>query len=176
MNFTHLTHPVAQRQTAGDPRNHKRDPSQDLVYADPVEQPWFPEGGVAAPNRMIVSPRTVDVGHGQANELVGPATVEWIKPRASHEQGVGVPPFKRWARQIHAEAYNFNALDVMPFPDQIGPMYLENINRPERAGWSVPKFYEQYQHAPADASMGTGVVNTRDPAGMAFAIGWGYVG
>jgi hypothetical protein len=175
VNLALLTHSVAQRRDAGDQRHHKREPARagrDL----PAPAPYFPEGGVAAPPYMIVNPRTMSPGNGQPNELIGPATAEWIKPRASHEQGIGVDPNRRWARQFHSETYDFNSLDVLPFPDQLGPAGLINQDRPAKAGWSVPKNYRQYQQSPADDSVGSGPINTSDPASMAFAIGWGFLG
>jgi hypothetical protein len=168
-----------QRRSAGDARDHERQPDQDLIYAEPTDQPWFPEGGVAAPPYMIVNPLSHGPhsfpGDGTPNELVGPATAEWIKPRASHEQGIGVDPGRRWPRQFHTGAFNFDSLSIMPAPDQIGPIYLANLNRPEKAGWSVPKYGEQYMQSAAERSVAD-LVQTRDPAGMAFAVGWGYVG
>ena len=49
------------------------------------------------------------------------------------------------------------------------------INRPEKAGWSVPKYGEQYQQPTGQYSIPSGM-QTRDPRTLAFAIGWGYVG
>jgi hypothetical protein len=138
--------------------------------------PYFPNGGVAAPPFMIVNPVTKDVGHGQFNELVGPATADWIVHKQSDEQGVGVPAFKKWPRQFHSEAYNFDTLWIMPFPDQVGPINDELRNRPEKAGWSVPKNSEQYEQSAASAGMGTGIANLKDPASVALAVGWGYLG
>jgi hypothetical protein len=184
-----MPHPVLhhsaspQRASAGgsgspDPMAaYARQPNTDEVYALPTAQPWFPEGGVAAPDGMVVSPLTKDVANGQPNQLVGPATAEWVVLRDSHVQGQGVPSFKQWPRQFHSEAYNFNQQDFMPFPDQVGPILLAEQNaKAEVQGWSVPKYYEQYQENVADSSLGTGVVNTSDPSSVALAIGWGYVG
>lgn len=140
------------------------------------EAPYWPNGGVAAPPYMVVSPLSKTPGSGQANELVGPATADWIQLRASDEQGVGVPPFKKWARQFHTEAYNLASIDVMPLPDQIGPVRDDLVNRPVKHGWSVPKNSEQYQQPIASGSMGTGVANLQDPATVAYAVGWGYIG
>lgn len=140
------------------------------------EAPYWPNGGVAAPPFMIVSPLSKTPGNGQANELAGPATADWIQLRASDEQGVGVPPFKKWARQFHTEAYNLCSIDVMPLRDQVGPVGDHLINRPVKHGWSVPKFSEQYQQGIADSSMGSSVANLQDPATVAYAIGWGYLG
>jgi hypothetical protein len=163
MNPAHLTRPVATREPVSAASQHP-------------DVPYFPEGGVAAPPFMLVSPLTKESGNGQANELVGPATAEWIQLSASHEQGVGVPPFKRWPRQFHTEAYSFDRLYVMPHPDQVGPINDTLRNRPEKAGWSVPKYGEQYQQPVAGGSMGTGPMNIRDPSTVALAIGWGYIG
>jgi hypothetical protein len=163
MNPAHLTRPVATRENASVASRHQ-------------QAPYFPEGGVAAPPFMIVSPLTKEPGNGQANELVGPATAEWVQLSASHEQGVGVPPFKRWPRQFHTEAYSFDRLYTMPFPDQVGPINDTLRNRPEKAGWSVPKNSEQYEQPIAAGGMGTGIMNIRDPATVALAVGWGYVG
>lgn len=144
------------------------------------EAPYFPNGGVAAPPFMIVNPVSHGPqsfpGNGSANELVGPATAEWVQLRASDEQGVGVPKFKRWPRQFHSETYNHDTLHVMPFPDQVGPVPFDNVNRPSKAGWSVPKNSEQYEQSIASGGMGTGVANLRDPATVAYAIGWGFLG
>lgn len=166
MNPTKLTHTTATREPVTTHHGH----SQHV--------PYFPEGGVAAPPEMIVSPLTKSPGNGQTNELFNlPATVEWVRLYQSHEQGVGVPPFKRWPRQFHSEAYNFDSLDIMPHEDQVGPIRDELINRPIRVGQAVPRFYEQYTR-PVDAgnTAGGGVANIADPAGLALAIGWGYVG
>ena len=177
-----MSHTVAARKTAGDKRAYDRQPSTDQVFLQgtpDVPQPWFPEGGVAAPPFMVVNPLShgedTFPGNGTPNQLVNSATAEWTVLRASHEQGVGVDPNRRWPRQFHTEAYNFGSLDVMPFPDQIGPMYLSNLNRTEKAGWSVPKYGEQYQQSAAQTSM-QDLMQTTDPASLAFAIGWGYVG
>ena len=169
MNPALLAHPTATRAPVTTEDGHHPD------------VPYFPEGGVAAPPDMIVSPLTKSPGSGQPNELIGPATVEWVKTRDSHEQGVGVPPFKRWPRQFHSEAYNFNSLDVMPHQDQVGPISEITINRPVKVGQSVPRFYEQYKGlgaGPVDAAntAGGSVANLRDPAGIALALGWGYMG
>lgn len=179
MHIAHMKHTSAARATAGDPRYYQRQPTQDSPVATPAAVPYFPEGGAAAPPFMIVNPLShgpdTAPGNGSANELVGPATAEWIIPRASHEQGIGVDPNRRWPRQFHSEAYNFTSLDIMPFPDQVGPMYLTNLNRPEKAGWSVPKFAEQYEASAGEQSIAD-LMQTTDPASIAFALGWGYVG
>ena len=170
MNPALLEHPTAARHPVTVEHGH-----------DP-RVPYFPEGGVAAPPDMVVSPRTISPGNGQPNELAGlPASVEWVRIRDSHEQGVGVPPFKRWPRQFHSEAYNFDSLYILPHEDQVGPIPEELVNRPVKAGWSVPRFYEQYRGlgaGPVDAgnTAGGGVANLQDPASIAYAIGWGYVG
>jgi hypothetical protein len=160
-----LTHPVGLRESVSTEHGHHPD------------VPYFPEGGVAAPPDMIVSPRTISPGNGQANELIGPATVDWVRIKDSEEQGVGVPPFKRWPRQFHSEAYNFDVLAIMPHEDQVGPIREELVNRPVKAGWSVPRYGEQYTPAldPGNTA-GGGVANLQDPATIAYAIGWGYVG
>jgi hypothetical protein len=163
MNPAHMAHPVAAR------------PAQAHASQSP-DAPYWPNGGVAAPPNMIVSPLSKTPGNGQANELAGPATADWIQLRASDEQGVGVPPFKKWPRQFHTEAYNFASVDVMPLPDQVGPVGDHIRNRPEKYGWSVPKFSEQYEQKIANDSMGTGVANLQDPATVAYAVGWGYLG
>ena len=143
-----------------------------------VDAPYFPEGGVAAPPFMIVNPVSHSPGsfpgNGTVNQLVGPAVAEWIEVRDSKEQGVGVPPFKRWPRQFHNAAFNFTSIDVMPFPDQLGPPPVPT-QRPIRVGWSVPKYAEQYERSTASHSM-QDLAQTADPASIAFAIGWGYVG
>lgn len=180
MNPAHLQHSIPHRASAGDERFYKRNPADDEVYAHGNPQvPYFPEGGAAAPPYMVVNPLThttgTQPGGGTPNLLVGPADARWHRIRDSDEQGVGVDPNRRWPRQFHSEAYNFGSLDVMPFPDQIGPMYLSNLNRPVKAGWSVPKFSEQYQESTGQRSIDD-LMQTRDPASMAFAIGWGYVG
>jgi hypothetical protein len=163
MNPATMAHPIALRQTAGVASRHP-------------DVPYFPEGGVAAPPFMIVNPLTKLPGNGQANELVGPATADWVQLKASAEQGVGVPPFKRWPRQFHSEAYSFDRLYNMPFPDQVGPINDALVNRPAKSGWSRPTFGEQYQQPVAGGGMGTGVANIRDPATVAYAVGWGYIG
>jgi len=171
----------ADRHNAGDPRHYQRQPSQDLPYAHGIaDAPWFPEGGVAAPPFMVVNPLSHGAadfpGLGTPNTIWGPPTAEWQQIRASHEQGVGVDPGRKWPRQHHTEPYDFESqLAIMPFPDQIGPIYLANLNRPEKAGWSVPKFSEQYQQSAAERSVAD-LMQTRDPAAVAFAVGWGYVG
>jgi len=179
MHPVHMTHATAGRPTAGDPRFYERQPAQDLPIYHEVEQPYFPEGGVAAPPFMIVNPVSHGPdsfpGPGTSNQLVGPATAEWIRIRDSHEQGVGVDPNRRWPRQFHNATFNFNALDIMPFPDQIGPEYVSNLNRPEKAGWSVPKYAEQYEKSTGVHSIAD-LMQTNDPASQAFAIGWGYIG
>ena len=158
-----MRYPQALRQSAGAASRHP-------------EVPYFPEGGVAAPPDMVVSPRTMTPGNGQANELVGPATADWVTLKSSAEQGVGVPPFKRWPRQFHTEAYHFDSLVLMPLPDQVGPINDALINRPAKSGWSKPRYGEQYEQPVAAAGMGTGVANIRDPATVAYAVGWGYIG
>lgn len=168
MNPALLSHPTAVREAVGARHGH-------------AAVPYFPEGGVAAPPDMIVSPLTKSPGNGQPNELIGPATVEWIKIRDSHEQGMGVPPFKRWPRQFHSEAYNFDSLAILPHEDQVGYIRDELINRPVRVGQSVPRFYEHYRGlgaGPVDSgnTAGGGIVNIRDPASISLALGWGYVG
>jgi hypothetical protein len=166
VNPAHLTRPTGVR-------------AQPSVASQHPDVPYFPNGGVAAPPNMIVSPLSHGPdsfpGNGSANELVGPADARWIQLRASDEQGVGVPPFKRWPSQFHSEAYNFNSLDIMPLPDQIGAMPFDTVNRPSKAGWSVPTNSEQYEQPIASGSMGTGVANLQDPASVAYAIGWGYL-
>jgi hypothetical protein len=165
--------------SAGDPRQYDRPVDTATHAGENPPGPYFPEGGVAAPPFMVVNPLSHGPdsfpGNGSANQLTGPASAEWIKPRASHEQGYGVDPNRRWPRQFHSEAYNFGSLDVMPFPDQVGPVYLANLNRPEKAGWSVPKYGEQYHESTAQLSIND-LMQTRDPASLAFALGWGYVG
>lgn len=140
------------------------------------DAPYFPNGGVAAPPFMIVNPLSKSPGDGQPNELVGPASAQWVQLRDSDEQGVGVPKFKRWARQFHTEAYNHDSIVVMPLPDQVGPIPDHYRDRPEKAGWSVPKNSEQYEQPIAMGSMGSSVANLQDPVTVAYAIGWGYVG
>jgi hypothetical protein len=171
----------ADRQSAGDPRGYQRQPAQDLPYVhQAVDAPWFPEGGVAAPPFMLVNPLSHGAddfpGPGTANQLLGPATAEWVTMRDSYEQGRGVDPGRQWPRQHHSEAYDFESqLTFMPFPDQIGPEYISNLNRPEKAGWSIPRFSEQYQQSAAERSIAD-LMQTNDPSAQAFAIGWGYVG
>lgn len=181
MNPAHLAHTTGKLPTAGDRRFYERQPSQDSPVMSPTDQPYFPEGGVAAPPFMIVNPLsngtggpTEMMGNGVQNELVGPVTAEWIEVRDSHEQGVGVPRFKAFARNFHVVPMNFGSLDVMPFPDQLGPVPV-NTQRPAKIGWSVPKFGEQYHRQTAVFSIAD-LMQTRDPASVAFAIGWGYVG
>jgi hypothetical protein len=171
-----------------------------LQHAQPVREapsvasqselaPYFPNGGVAAPPFMIVSPLShspgTDPGNGTPNQIIGPPTAEWIIPRASDTQGRGVPAFKRWARQFHSEAYDHSSMLVMPFPDQVaaipsGPDEEQLVNdvhqRTEKAGWSMPVYGEQYEQPIAAAGMGTGPINIADPRSVAFALGWGYVG
>lgn len=178
MNPAHLQHVNPALPTAGDRRFYRRSPSQDSVVMGDVDQPYFPEGGVAAPPFMIVNPLSHDddsfPGNGTANQLLGPADARWIRVRDSDEQGVGVPRFKAWPRQFHTEAFNFTSLDIMPFPDQLGPPPVPT-QRPMKAGWSAPKFGEQYQQNTGAYSMQE-LAQTADPASIAFAIGWGYVG
>jgi hypothetical protein len=107
--------------------------------------------------------------------LVGPASAEWLEIRDSHEQGRGVDPGRRWPRQHHVESYHMDQLAIFPFPDQLGPGYTTHQTRPEKAGWSAPKYYEQYQQPVGQYSLAD-TVQTRDPATLAFAVGWGYVG
>lgn len=174
----HMRHVNPTVPTAGDPRYYDREPSQDSPTYGPTDQPYFPEGGVAAPPFMIVNPLSHGPdsfpGNGTANQLTGPATAEWIRLRDSHEQGVGVPGFKAWPRQFHTEAFNFNSIDVMPFPDQLGPPPIPT-QRPVRSGWSAPKYSEQYEQQTSSYSIAD-LMQTSDPASQAFAIGWGYVG
>lgn len=171
----------ADRQNAGDPRSYNRQPAQDLPYVhQAVDQPWFPEGGAAAPPFMIVNPLSHGPddfpGLGTPNQILGPPTADWVQLKDSDEQGKGVDPGRRWPRQHHTEAYDFESqLSIMPFPDQVGPEYISNLNRPEKAGWSVPKFAEQYEQSAAERSIAD-LMQTNDPAAQAFAIGWGYVG
>jgi hypothetical protein len=178
-NILHLHHVNATRPTAGDPRVYQRQPSHDSPIQADAQVPYFPEGGVAAPPYMIVNPVSHGPdsfpGNGSANQLVGQAAATWLRMRDSDEQGIGVPPFKRWPRQFHSETYNFDKLSILPFPDQLGPIYLQNLNRPEKAGWSVPKYGEQYQQSIGERSVAD-LMQTNDPASLAFAIGWGYVG
>jgi len=151
--------------------------------------PYFPEGGVAAPPFMIVSPVSHSdgsfPGNGTPNDLVGPAAADWVVLRASDEQGVGVPAFKRWPRQFHSETYDLSSMAIMPLPDQVGPipsgpgeqLLVKNAGqRPEVAGWSAPVYGEQYEQPIAAAGLGSGVANLADPATVAYAIGWGYIG
>jgi len=158
----------------------RADRAQPSVASQSPDAPYFPNGGVAAPPNMIVSPLSHGPqsfpGNGSPNELVGPATADWIQLRASDEQGVGVPAFKRWPRQFHSEAYNFDSLAIMPLPDTVGPLPYEMVNRPSKAGWSVPKNSEQYEQSIASGGMGTGVANLKDPSSIAYAIGWGSMG
>ncbi|HET7047872.1 MAG TPA: hypothetical protein VFI54_06330 [Solirubrobacteraceae bacterium] len=172
----HHSRPIKDRETAGVDSQHP-------------DVPYFPNGGVAAPPFMIVSPLShspgTAPGNGSANELVGPATAEWVKIRSSDSQGVGVPPFKRWPRQFHTEAYNFDSLAIMPLPDQVGPIpagvgnQLAAVNsvgqRSEKAGWSTPKYGEQYEQPIGQYGLAS-LMQTNDPASQAFAIGWGFVG
>lgn len=178
MHPAHLKHANAVTPTAGDPRYYDREPSQDSPVMDATDQPYFPEGGVAAPPFMIVNPVSHSQGsfpgNGTFNDLLGPVSAEWIEIRDSHEQGVGVPAFKAWPRQFHSEAYNFSTLSIMPFPDQLGPLPIPT-QRPVKQGWSVPKYGEQYQQSTAEHSIAD-LMQTADPASVAFAIGWGYVG
>jgi hypothetical protein len=156
------------------------DRAQPSVASRSPDAPYFPEGGVAAPPFMIVNPLSHGPqsfpGNGSPNELVGPATADWVKLKDSDEQGVGVPAFKRWPRQFHSEAYNHGGLSVMPLPDTVGPVAFDIVNRPSKAGWSVPKNSEQYEQSIASAGMGTGVANLKDPSSVAYAIGWGSMG
>ena len=172
------THPHSARPTPGDDRYYNREPSQDSPVMQSTEQPYFPEGGVAAPPFMIVNPLSHGdesfPGNGTPNQLLGPAVAEWIEVRDSKEQGVGVPKFKRWPRQFHSEAYNFSTLGIMPFPDQLGPPPLPT-QRPVKVGWSVPKYSEQYERSVGAHSL-QDLAQTADPASIAFALGWGYVG
>jgi hypothetical protein len=167
MNPTHLIHTTGTRASVSEA---SRSP----------DAPYFPEGGVAASPNMIVNPLSHGPqsfpGNGSPNELVGPATADWVQLRASDDQGVGVPPFKKWARQFHSEAYNHGPLYTMPLPDQVGPINNSLINRPAKSGWSKPTFSEQYYQPIAAGGMGTGVANIADPASVAYATGWGYIG
>jgi hypothetical protein len=177
-----LKHASAARPRAGDPRFYQREPSQDSPIQHAVVGPYFPEGGVAAPPFMIVNPISHGPedfpGGGTPNQLVGQAAASWVQLRASDEQGIGVDPNRRWPKQHHSATFNFTSLDLMPFPDQLGPYfgsYYDNVNRPVKAGWSVPKYGEQYEQQTASYSIGD-LSQTADPASVAFAIGWGYVG
>lgn len=171
-------HNTPGRASAGNRRNYVREPSQDSPIQQAVQGPYFPEGGVAAPPFMIVNPVSHGAdtfpGNGTVNDLLGPATAVWHEVRDSDYQGVGVPSFKRWARQFHSETYNFDSLAVMPAPDQLGPLPLPT-QRPVKVGWSVPKNSEQYEQSIAQGSL-QDLMQTNDPASQAFAIGWGYVG
>lgn len=178
MNPVHVKHANPVMPTAGDSRYYDREPTQDSPVQTSVDVPYFPEGGVAAPPFMIVNPLSHGdnsfPGNGTTNELLGPATAEWHEVRDSHEQGRGVPAFKAWPRQFHSEAYNFSTLAIMPFPDQLGPPPIPT-QRPVKAGWSTPKYAEQYQASIGEQSIAD-LMQTNDPASLAFAIGWGYVG
>lgn len=154
-------------------------PTPTRASVSPASQsdlaPYFPNGAVATPPDMIVSPVSHSPGNGQTNELVGPATAEWVTPRQSHEQGIGVPPFKQWARQFHAATFNLDTLAIMPQADQVGPINNLLINRPHKTGWSAPSYGEQYEQPVAQYGVG-GIANLRDPATVAYALGWGYIG
>jgi hypothetical protein len=176
MNPAHYRHKTAVRQA----------PS---VASQSDVVPYFPNGGVAAPPFMIVNPvstsRGVDPGNGTPNDLVGPATADWIVLLSSHAQGVGVPKFKSWPRQFHSERYDHSSMAVLPLPDQVGPIpsapgeeqLVNNAGqRPEKHGWSAPYYGEQYEQPIASQSLGSGVANIRDPATVAYTIGWGYIG
>jgi hypothetical protein len=176
MHVTQLRHKQAVREA---PSVASQDPNV----------PYFPHGGVAAPPFMVVSPVSHGPdsfpGNGTPNDLVGQAAADWVVLQQSREQGVGVPPFKRWPRQFHAATFNHATLSVLPFPDQVLPVpsgpgeslaVNEQGQRPERAGWSMPRYGEQYEQPISDAGMGTGVANIRDPKSVAYAIGWGYIG
>lgn len=180
MPHPNMMAPHAARPTPGDPRYYDREPSQDNITQGSTggQVPYFPEGGVAAPPFMIVNPLSHGdesfPGNGTPNQLLGPAVAEWIQIRDSKEQGVGVPQFKRWPRQFHSEAFYFGSLDVMPFPDQLGPPPIPT-QRTVKQGWSVPKNSEQYEQSVGQQALGD-LMQTNDPASQAFAIGWGYVG
>jgi hypothetical protein len=150
----------------------------DSPVMEATGQPYFPEGGVAAPPFMVVNPLSHGPnsfpGNGTTNQLLGPATASWKEVRDSDYQGVGVPAFKRWPRQFHTEAFNFTGLSIMPLPDQLGPLPLPT-QRPVKVGWSVPKNSEQYERSIGAQSLAD-LMQTNDPASQAFAIGWGYVG
>lgn len=163
MHAAHLLTPIATRETVT--VQHGR--------GSPEGVPYFPEGGVAAPPDMIVSPLT---SQWLPNVAVGPPTVEFIQQRQSEEQGIGVPRFKAWPRQQHSEAYNFDTLAILPQQDQVGPINDILINRPEKAGWSAPYSQYQYEQPVSTYGLGSGVSQLRDPATLAYAVGWGYVG
>lgn len=177
MNLVHYKHKVA----------HREGPA---VASQSDLAPYYPNGGVAAPPFMIVSPIShspgTDPGNGTPNAFVGPPAAEWIILRSSDEQGRGVPKFKRWPRQFHSETYDHSSPAIMPFPDQVAPIpsgpgqpppqVWDYGQRPEVAGWSMPTYGEQYEQPIAAQSLGTGVANLKDPSSVAYAIGWGYIG
>jgi hypothetical protein len=159
------------------------------VQSQHPDVPYFPNGQVAAPPNMIVNPVSHGPssfpGNGTPNDLIGQAAASWETLTQSMEQGVGVPAFKRWPRQFHSETYDLSSMAIMPLPDQVGPvpsgpgeqLLVNNAGqRREIAGWSMPRYGEQYEQPIAAAGMGTGVANLRDPATVAYAIGWGYIG
>jgi hypothetical protein len=177
MNPVHLTQPPHREAVS---IQHGRGAEENI--------PYFPEGNVAAPPFMVVSPLTVDE---RPNIPINAATAEWITPRSSRDQGVGVPPFKAWPRQFHSEAYSFDGMYILPQEDQIGPVQIPadprawqqlalvaagQRQRPEVAGWSAPTYGEQYEQPVAQYSLGSGIAQIQDPATVALAIGWGYVG
>src|SRR5437660_98192 len=118
----HMTHHVAMRDAVT--KDDGRSP----------DVPYLPEGSVAAPPFMITNPLSHGddsfPGNGTTNQLLGPATADWIVHKDSDEQGVGVPRFKAWPRQFHTEAYSFDRLYIMPHPDQVGPIPRELVDRP----------------------------------------------
>jgi hypothetical protein len=176
MHPVHLKHKTAVREL----------PS---VASQSKDVPYFPNGGVAAPPFMVVSPVSHGAdsfpGNGTPNDLIGQAAASWQILPQSAEQGHGVPGFKKWPRSFHSATFDLSSLHVMPFPDQAmpvpsGPGESLQVNnafqRAEVAGWSAPYYGEQYEQGIADAGVGTGVANLQDPATVAYAIGWGFIG
>lgn len=143
-------------------------PVDPVPYTAQVET-YFPNSRVASDGEWV-SPLTQGGPDGSLeripNELVGPVNAVWEKPRDSEEQGLGRSPGFTWPWQFHVDAFNLDSLSIMGFET-----FIDANMQPDRQGWSIPTYYEQFQGAGEEY----GAVSIDDANSLAYTYGYGSV-
>lgn len=125
------------------------------------------------PSAITYYPNGVEVAKGIAyspvtsedlpNQQLFPRAPD--QPRQSDEQGWGRSPGQRWPHMRHTQTYNFDALFNQGW-------HPGERTRPERQGWSAPRYFEQ---DPSQHRGGPEPVAQRDTAGHVYT-GLNFVG
>lgn len=142
---------------------------------------YFPNSRVASGGTSFVSPVSYADGNpgGAPEDIISlPAGGDspWVIHNPSDEQGLGRSPGQQWPWKSHSEAYNFEQIAIMPF-EQEQTMGMPTIpggwngrNPPEKVGWSIPRYYEQYEQWASGIAGPDSLAVTPQPEDLPYTV------